>query len=61
LKDGRGGEIRTHDLLDPNQARYQPTLRPDIGGMSLPAARLKSNAEIFDGWNIACVANISVK
>ena len=27
--NGRGGEIRTHDLLYPKQARYQPTLRPD--------------------------------
>ncbi len=30
-KNGRGGEIRTHDLLYPKQARYQPTLRPDTG------------------------------
>ncbi len=29
LKNGRGGEIRTHDLLYPKQARYQATLRPD--------------------------------
>src|SRR6266481_5631811 len=28
-KNGRGGEIRTHDLLYPKQARYQATLRPD--------------------------------
>jgi hypothetical protein len=27
--NGRGGEIRTHDLLYPKQARYQATLRPD--------------------------------
>ena len=26
--NGRGGEIRTHDLLYPKQARYQATLRP---------------------------------
>lgn len=25
----RGGGIRTHDLLDPNQARYQAAPRPD--------------------------------
>src|ERR1043165_5894253 len=31
-KNGRGGEIRTHDLLYPKQARYQATLRPDVGG-----------------------------
>jgi hypothetical protein len=29
MKNGRGGEIRTHDLLYPKQARYQATLRPD--------------------------------
>ena len=28
-KYGRGGEIRTHDLLNPIQTRYQATLRPD--------------------------------
>src|SRR5205085_8279311 len=28
-EDGRGGEIRTHDLLYPKQARYQATLRPE--------------------------------
>lgn len=27
-KDGRGGEIRTPDLLVPNQPRYQTALRP---------------------------------
>ncbi len=31
IKNGRGGEIRTHDLLYPKQARYQATLRPDTG------------------------------
>ena len=29
IENGRGGEIRTHDLLYPKQARYQATLRPD--------------------------------
>ncbi len=29
LKNGRGGEIRTPDILVPNQARYQTTLHPD--------------------------------
>ncbi len=28
-ENGRAGEIRTHDLLHPMQARYQTTLRPD--------------------------------
>src|SRR4051812_23464806 len=27
-KNGRAGEIRTHDLLHPMQARYQTTLQP---------------------------------
>ena len=26
---GRGGQIRTADLTDPNRARYQPALRPE--------------------------------
>ena len=30
LGDGRGGEIRTHDLYVPNVALYQAKLRPDI-------------------------------
>ena len=29
--DGRGGEIRTRDLLVPNQALYQAKLHPDVG------------------------------
>src|SRR5687768_12377055 len=28
--NGRGGEIRTHDLYVPNVALYQAKLRPDI-------------------------------
>ena len=28
-RDGRGGGIRTHDHLVPNQVRYQAALRPD--------------------------------
>ena len=30
FKFGRGGEIRTHGLLYPKQARYQTAPRPDI-------------------------------
>ena len=30
LQFGRGGEIRTHGLLYPKQARYQAAPRPDI-------------------------------
>ena len=29
-EDGRGGEIRTHDLYVPNVALYQAKLRPDL-------------------------------
>ncbi len=29
-ENGRGGEIRTHDLLYPKQTRYQAALRPDF-------------------------------
>src|SRR4051794_17533284 len=28
-RNGRAGEIRTHDLLHPMQARYQATLQPE--------------------------------
>jgi hypothetical protein len=30
---GRGGGIRIHDLLVPNEARYQTALRPDCIGL----------------------------
>jgi hypothetical protein len=30
IKNGRAGEIRTHDLLHPMQARYQATLQPEL-------------------------------
>ena len=48
LKNGRGGEIRTHDLLYPKQARYQPTLRPDTGKKILPAKNPSGNILIGD-------------
>ena len=32
--DGRGGGIRTHDLLVPNEARYQAAPRPDSHSVS---------------------------
>jgi hypothetical protein len=40
VKNGRAGEIRTHDLLHPMQARYQATLRPDdqLEGRKSPMA-----------------------
>jgi hypothetical protein len=44
-ENGRGGEIRTHDLLYPKQARYQATLRPDTERSKLPTARGNCNSE----------------
>ena len=44
-ENGRAGEIRTHDLLHPMQARYQATLQPEQitegsrSGMARPEAR----------------------
>ena len=37
-RNGRGGEIRTHDLYVPNVALYQAKLRPDLlaGGQESP-------------------------
>jgi hypothetical protein len=48
---GRGGGIRTPDILLPKQARYQTALHPDYGGhrpraaRSVPALRGGSNAQ----------------
>ena len=36
LKSGRGGGIRTHDLIHPMDARYQTALRPE----SFPARKI---------------------
>jgi hypothetical protein len=47
FENGRGGEIRTHDLLDPNQARYQPTLRPDVRVLKSCHARTELQCEIY--------------
>jgi hypothetical protein len=33
-KNGRDGEIRTRDLLNPIQTRYQATLRPDVRSLA---------------------------
>ena len=45
-KNGRAGEIRTHDLLHPMQARYQATLQPEqMKGQE--AARLRSKQVFF--------------
>ena len=43
LNIGRGGEIRTPDILHPKQARYQTALRPDtcfLIGPPLQGARM---------------------
>ena len=47
MKSGRGGEIRTHDLLYPKQARYQATLRPDPEPEKLPGILLNCNSGIL--------------
>ena len=47
-KSGRGGEIRTHDLLYPKQARYQATLRPDPQREKLTSAARNCNLEIAE-------------
>ena len=44
--NGRGGEIRTHDLYVPNVALYQAKLRPDPiepSKMSARPPRIKEN------------------
>src|ERR1035437_3892269 len=54
-KSGRGGEIRTHDLLYPKQARYQATLRPDPELERVPIAARNSNPEVAEN-EVACAA-----
>jgi hypothetical protein len=51
--DGRGGEIRTHDLLYPKQARYQATLRPDSEQENVPGLQsiCNSNLKKPEFWN----------
>ena len=42
LENGRAGEIRTHDLLHPMQARYQATLQPEqVKGQQARCSGLK--------------------
>ena len=58
-KSGRGGEIRTHDLLYPKQARYQATLRPaDQGRKNCPVSARIAND--FQG-NFPHVFEASIK
>jgi methylenetetrahydrofolate dehydrogenase (NADP+)/methenyltetrahydrofolate cyclohydrolase len=67
LKSGRGGEIRTPDILLPKQARYQTTLHPEGRKYSLNlaagqilsakmrtfATKKSMSAQIIDGKAIA--------
>ena len=59
-ENGRGGEIRTHDLVYPKHARYQATLRPDYQAVnSAPAPGVWQTileSELFD----AGVADLDV-
>ncbi len=51
-KSGRGGGIRTHDHLVPNQVRYRAALRPEQSPNSIDQ-RAKGQAftdEIADIW-----------
>src|SRR2546427_5849345 len=52
IKNGRGGEIRTHDLLYPKQARYQATLRPEPrqSRMLIAAAFCNRIIESISAW-----------
>jgi hypothetical protein len=43
-QNGRGGEIRTHDLYVPNVALYQAKLRPDSGEERLISSLRESEA-----------------
>src|ERR1019366_7089390 len=56
--NGRDGEIRTHDLLHPKQARYQATLRPEpLERRVYPAsARFQSRRLSARFFEIVCVA-----
>src|SRR5664280_702862 len=49
-KNGRGGEIRTHDLLHPKQARYQPTLRPDVWVSNHATRKRECNRKFAVFW-----------
>ena len=46
LKSGRGGEIRTPDILVPNQARYQATLHPEPAIIPVGGPKIKSLNDI---------------
>jgi len=58
-ENGRAGEIRTHDLLHPMQARYQATLRPETRERSQSGMRAVVASGIFpaeSGQGLACRA-----
>ncbi len=51
-EDGRAGEIRTRDLLNPIQAHYQAVLRPDVRGRTDSAGQTLL-ASVFCGkWTL---------
>src|SRR5512143_1448807 len=41
LEPGRGGEIRTPDILLPKQARYQATLHPEGAPLYRPSTKMQ--------------------
>ena len=48
---GRAGEIRTHDLLRPMQARYQAAPRPDTGRVIAASSQeRKQENRVFEGF-----------
>ena len=47
LGPGRGGEIRTPDILLPKQARYQATLHPESAALYRPSDKNQFTREIF--------------
>ena len=53
FKCGRGGEIRTPDILLPKQARYQATLHPESGTLYLATVKKSIFIMLFlrDLWH----------
>ena len=54
---GRGGQIRTADLSDPNRARYQTALRP--GNSQLVAAEDGLRAVVCQGYVLSMFEEFS--
>ena len=52
-RNGRDGEIRTHDPLPPRQMRYQAALRPDMAGIILQRrSRIRTSSSSWRTWRI---------